>query len=119
RRKSSTFAETTGFDAELGMHVTFTRAASGAARHHDRQPAHVRILSRTTRVQQRRRPCFSELFWTIWSLLLGGGTFGPPPVSPVFLTPVRVDCLAPGTLHSSRTRTTTRSTDNPVERWRR
>jgi hypothetical protein len=50
RRNTSTLAETTGFDAELRMHVTFTRAASGAARHHDRQPAHVRIRSRTARV---------------------------------------------------------------------
>jgi hypothetical protein len=60
RRKSSTFAETKGFDAELRMHVTFTRAASGGARQHNRQPAHVRIRSRTTRVQQWRKPCFSE-----------------------------------------------------------
>jgi hypothetical protein len=72
-RKTSTFAETTGFDAELRMHVTFTRAASGAARHHARQPARVRIRSRTTRVQQWRKPCFSELFRTIWSLLPCGG----------------------------------------------
>src|SRR5262249_4624699 len=39
RRKTSTFAETIGFDAELRMHVTFTRVASGDARHHDRQRA--------------------------------------------------------------------------------
>src|SRR5712675_274790 len=57
RRKTSTFAETRGFDAELRMHVTFTRIASGdARRHHDRQLASARIRSRTARVQRWRKP---------------------------------------------------------------
>jgi hypothetical protein len=55
RRKTSTFAETIGFDAELRMHVTITRIASGDARHHDRQLASARIRSRTAHVKQWRK----------------------------------------------------------------
>jgi hypothetical protein len=56
RRKTSTSAETIGFDAELRMHVTFTRIASGDARHHDRQLAHARIRSRMAHMQRWRKP---------------------------------------------------------------
>jgi hypothetical protein len=44
--KASTFAETMSFGVELRMHVTFTRAASGAPRHHDRQHVLARVSER-------------------------------------------------------------------------
>jgi hypothetical protein len=50
-RKASSFAEASGFDAEVRMHVTLTRIALRDARHHDRQLAQARVRSRTTRVQ--------------------------------------------------------------------
>jgi hypothetical protein len=48
--KASTFAETMSFGVELRMHVTFTRAASRAPRHH-RSPtrACTRVRARTMR----------------------------------------------------------------------
>ena len=119
-RKASTFAETMGFDATPRMHVTLTRIASRDARHHDRQRAQASASDRG------RRACgggenlvFRELFRTIWSLLpYRRRGFGPPPVIPVFLNPVRVDSAGLGS-RSSRTQSRTRSTDNPVGRRRR
>src|SRR5258708_18130622 len=73
RRKASSFSEASGFDAELRMHVTFTRIASRDAHQHHRHLAQARVRSRTTRVKERRKPLFRELCWTIWSLLPGGG----------------------------------------------
>jgi hypothetical protein len=45
--------------------------------------------------------------------------FGPPPVSPVFLNPIRVAWFVIGNRHSSRIRSRNRSTDIPVGRRRR
>jgi hypothetical protein len=73
-RKASSFAETIGFDAELRMHVTFTRIASRDARHHDRHLTQACASDRGRRARKSdENLCFRELIWAIWSLLPGGG----------------------------------------------
>ena len=119
-RKASSFAEASGFDAELRMHVTFTRIASRDAHQHHRHLAQARVRSRTARVKEWRKPLFRELCRdhlvppACWRR-----DFGPPPVSPVFSNPIRVDSAAIGSRHSSRAQSRDRSADNPAGQRRR
>ena len=107
------------------MHVTMIVGAQsthgiGA----DESPAQARVQTRTHASDRAENldlvSCCgpsgpSCLFWR--------RDFGPPPVSPVVLSPIRADFVAIGNRPASRTRTPAHST-NPVERnpragWRR
>jgi hypothetical protein len=112
--KASSFAETHGFGAADRMHVTLTRAALRVARHlpsparaseHGRGHACADCVNVSARGCARRKPlCLLSYFGPFRSLLpdLAEG-FGPPPVSPVFLNPIRVASAVIGNRHSMRT----------------
>ena len=131
--KASSFAETHVSAAAVRMHVTLTRAASGGARHFHRQQAGARVALRTQPGLRRLRKLvcvragacsenlgFLELFRAISvPPACQAEGFGPPPVSPVFLNPIRVASAVIGNRHSSHTRRHDRSTDHSVARWRR
>jgi hypothetical protein len=111
-RKASSFAETAGFDAEPRMHVTLTRVASRDKRVYARLDALWRVITTIAVSRTHVRPvadgacatvaktfCLESFVGPSGPSCLSAEGFGPPPVSPVSLNPVRVDSLAIGNRH--------------------